>query len=259
MLHPAEQAHIGVGQALGGHVTLLDGGIGLVHPAQTMRSFNCLSCWSFAALPALSAYTLSFYPARQRPPVIALTDLLRPAAHALLVEQGWQPAAPRQLFMQRSAALLTRATDLPIHPLSAELVAEFVALVARSFGWDAAFEQEQAALYQHQVAQQIGLHYVVLIDGAVVATTSIIPARPPLATSWGIYKVTTRPDYRGRGLATALISRAIQDARAAGASDVFLYTDPVGPAVPLYEWLEFAPLFIRTFYIWPEPGRPGPG
>lgn len=255
MLHPAEQAHIGVGQVLGGRATLLDGGVGLVDPVQSMRSFNCVSCWSAAALPTLIEYARSFYPGQQRPPVIALTDRLPPSAHALLLERGWKQAVPRQLFMQRPAAPPPPAADVPIQPLAPELVEPFVALISRSFGWDTAFQQEQTVLYRRQVAEQIGRHYVALIDGTLVATTSILPSSLPHAASWGLYKVTTHPDYRGRGLATALISRAIHDALAAGGSDVFLYTDPASPAVSLYERLAFAPLFIRTFYIWPDPLR----
>jgi len=102
VLHPAEQAHIGVGQVLGGRATLLDGGVGLVHPGQAMRSFNCVSCWTAAALPTLIEYARSFYPGQQRPPVIALTDRLPSSAHALLIGWGWKQAAPRQLLKRNN-------------------------------------------------------------------------------------------------------------------------------------------------------------
>lgn len=247
-----------MGQALGCEVALLDGGISLIHPTQTMRAFNCVSCWSPVALPALAEYARRCYPARQRPAVIALTDRLPRSAHALLTDQGWQPATPRQLFMQRPAAPPLPVAALPIQPLSPALIGEFVGLVAQSFGWDARLAQEQRTLYERQVAEQIGLHYVALLDGVVVATASIVPATPAPATIWGIYKVTTRPDQRGRGLATALLSRAIDDAQAAGADTVFLYTAPDGPAVSLYRRLGFTPLFMRTCYLWPD-HRSDPG
>ena len=251
VLHPTEEAHIGVGRAHGAQVEKLDGALALVHPAPAMRSFNCLSCWSPAALPRLMSDTISFYQARQRTPVIALTDRLPPAAHALLIEAGWQASAPRQLFMERSGPAPSARSDLTIRPLSPALIAPFAALIAESFGWSAALQAQQHPLYQNLLARKRGLHYVALIDDLLVGTASIEPAAAPYATSWGLYKVTTHPAYRGQGIATTLVIRALQDAAAAGARNVFLYTNPDGPAVSIYERLGFAPLFCRTLYLWP--------
>lgn len=252
MLHPAEQDHIEVGRTLGCRIELLDGGVCVLHPHQQMRSFNSLSCWSAAALPRLTEQAISFYRSHGRDPVIALTDLLPTSAHAQLIDAGWQPLAPLQLFMQRSGAPpaphSSLDADITIDQLTPELIEPFVALVARSFDWDAALQAQQVALYRRQVAERIGRHYVALADGALVATTSILPSAAPPTPSWGLYKVTTQPGYRGRGIATALLMRALQDAAAEGLERVFLYTRPDGPAVALYERLGFSTLFCRTLY-----------
>jgi ribosomal protein S18 acetylase RimI-like enzyme len=251
VLHPTEEAHIGVGRAHGAYVETLDGALALVHPAPAMRSFNCLSCWSPAALPQLMSHAISFYQARRRPPVIALTDRLPPAAHAMLIEAGWQASAPRQLFMERTGPGPGARADLTIRPLSPALIAPFAALIAESFGWSAALQAQQHPLYENLLARRRGLHYVALIDDMVVGTASIEPAVAPHETHWGLYKVTTHAAFRGQGIATTLVTRALQDAAAAGARNVFLYTNPDGAAVSIYERMGFAPLFCRTLYIWP--------
>ncbi len=64
--------------------------------------------------------------------------------------------------------------------------------------------------------------------------------------------VATFPEARGRGYAGALVGRAIVESQAVAADDVWLLTEPDGPALPLYERLGFAEAgriasFLGTF------------
>ena len=55
----------------------------------------------------------------------------------------------------------------------------------------------------------------------------------------GIYGVSTVRAHRGKGVATALLLRAIADARAAGCDIIFLRTAALSEARRLYERLGF--------------------
>jgi len=67
----------------------------------------------------------------------------------------------------------------------------------------------------------------------------------------GIYAVTTMPAFRGRGLASTLIARAIADARAAACDVICLSTVSDGDAERLYRRLGFERVFESV--LWTAP------
>jgi GNAT superfamily N-acetyltransferase len=64
----------------------------------------------------------------------------------------------------------------------------------------------------------------------------------------GIYSVTTLPEYRGRGLGTALTVTAMKSARAAGYSEAMLFATPSGYLV--YKRLGFETVSTADLFIW---------
>lgn len=54
--------------------------------------------------------------------------------------------------------------------------------------------------------------------------------------------VVTFPQVRRRGLASALVRRAVSEASTAGAERTYLLADPEGAAVPMYERIGFRPV-----------------
>jgi GNAT superfamily N-acetyltransferase len=59
----------------------------------------------------------------------------------------------------------------------------------------------------------------------------------------------THPDYRHRGLATALIAHCVADARARGAGPVVIGADPHDTPRQMYAALGFRPLFLSRGYL----------
>lgn len=247
MFHPVEQAHLAVAETIGCSVQPLTDGVALIHPLLTLRSFNCVSCGSAATLPQLVDQARSLYAAHGRPLMLALAEHVAAAGQNWLHAHGWQPQTPIQLFMVHEAAppLLPAAE---ITELTAALIPTFVAILHESFGWSVAVRDQQLAHYRDLVAQTIGRHYLALADGVPVAATSLFAAGDAMRR-WGVYKVATLPPYRGRGLASALVARALHAAYAGGAESVFLYTQADSPAVAMYARLGFVPAFQRTIYV----------
>jgi GNAT superfamily N-acetyltransferase len=90
-------------------------------------------------------------------------------------------------------------------------------------------------------------HYLGLLDGRPVATAALFRGREAA----GIYWVSTLPDARGRGVATAMIGHVLREAKASGYGIATLNATAEGH--PLYRRLGFADRFAMGLYYRPAP------
>jgi GNAT superfamily N-acetyltransferase len=86
----------------------------------------------------------------------------------------------------------------------------------------------------------------VWVDGGARSYLSSWPGDNGVGMVEDLY---TEPEYRRRGLATALLVRAIADARERGAGPVLIGADPAGSPKQLYAALGFRPLFLHAEYL----------
>ncbi len=82
-------------------------------------------------------------------------------------------------------------------------------------------------------------YYLGCIDGEAVATLHLITHRGTA----GIYAVGTKRDFRRRGISTAMMARAIEDARARRCPEITLSTAAGGYGQSLYERQGFEMVF----------------
>jgi ribosomal protein S18 acetylase RimI-like enzyme len=96
--------------------------------------------------------------------------------------------------------------------------------------------------------------YVWEQDGKIVGNTSLIPFRDHGRRVYLVANVATHPDYRRQGIGRALTERAMLQARAKGASAVWLHVRDDNPgAIRIYESLGFQEIARRTaWYAGPE-------
>lgn len=59
----------------------------------------------------------------------------------------------------------------------------------------------------------------------------------------------THPSFRGRGIATAMIARAIEHVRSQGAEEILIGALATDPPKRLYASLGFAPVCVTREYI----------
>ena len=59
----------------------------------------------------------------------------------------------------------------------------------------------------------------------------------------------THPDYRNRGIATALIHHCVADARAKGAGPVVIVADPTDTPKNIYARMGFRPVAVVGHYL----------
>jgi ribosomal protein S18 acetylase RimI-like enzyme len=87
--------------------------------------------------------------------------------------------------------------------------------------------------------------YLAWADGIPVATGILLQ----MEEAAQVLAVGTLPGMRGRGIASSLMRRLIQDWQACGQGFLFLDTEPGGAAARLYQGLGFMPLYRRELWM----------
>lgn len=105
------------------------------------------------------------------------------------------------------------------------------ALAEKEMAWDGMGEQAR--------------WYLAWSDGIPVATAILLQ----LPDAAQILAVGTLPGMRGRGIASALMRRLIQDWQKERQGFLFLDTEPDGDAARLYKGLGFMPVYRRELWI----------
>jgi GNAT superfamily N-acetyltransferase len=79
--------------------------------------------------------------------------------------------------------------------------------------------------------------YLARLDGRAVGACDLFES-----ARWGrVDSVVTRPEWRRRGVASALVARAVADSLTSGNFETYLFTEPGGVAERLYRRLGFVP------------------
>lgn len=106
----------------------------------------------------------------------------------------------------------------------------------------------------NEITEGIGLGFVWIEDGRLVGNTSIYPAQLPAGSprSWIIANVAVHPDYRGRGIARALMHASLDAIRVRSKTPhptaILQVVDPNPVALHLYESLGFTAERRWTFW-----------
>ena len=92
--------------------------------------------------------------------------------------------------------------------------------------------------------------FLARVDGVDCAFFSSWPGRNGLGKVEDLF---TLPEFRRRGIATALIARTVADARERGAGPVVIGADPGDTPKALYAMLGFRPVCLSRMRLWTAP------
>lgn len=95
--------------------------------------------------------------------------------------------------------------------------------------------------------------FIARVDGVDCGFFSGFPGENGVGLVEDLY---TRDDFRGRGVATALIAACVEDARARGAGPVLIGARPDDTPKQMYAALGFRPLCVKRAYLRVPPGSP---
>jgi len=181
---------------------------------------------------------------------------LPPACEARLVLEGYRPHNPLvSLVLEGPLRSHGHAPQIDIRPATTE--ADWASIAAlkqldheeqlvRGFrsDWPQAITDE---ITHAKRCKQPDVRY--LIARASEVDCGFFSAWPGHAGMGMVEDLFTRPDYRGRGIGSALIAACVQDARTRGASAVLV--NPLGADTPkrMYAALGFRPLCVQRSYL----------
>jgi GNAT superfamily N-acetyltransferase len=184
-----------------------------------------------------------------QPPAVYLTPFDQPASTAgRLAARFLVEDTPRVSMALRGDAGAFRTNgDVAVERLDPAAVREFSTVVAA--GDDAWVEPFLRANVQRRVHDARHAFYLARLDGRPAGATLLFSED---ATA-GLYFVATAPAQRGRGVATTLLARAIEDARRAGSEVIALECLAGGDAHRLCQRLGFQPAHEAS--LWVQPAR----
>jgi GNAT superfamily N-acetyltransferase len=184
-----------------------------------------------------------------------------PGFEAELALRGYRPRPTLQMLLE--GPLAARPPAVEIRAATTDRDWEAIARLSRLDHEEGAIRLAQplwdASVTQHMVdARREKLPavrtWLARADGQDCAFFSSFPGENGTGMVEDLF---THPDHRGRGVATALIARAVDDARERGASAVMIGANPDDTPKAIYARLGFRPLCLSRNYGLDRQPRPG--
>jgi ribosomal protein S18 acetylase RimI-like enzyme len=178
---------------------------------------------------------------------------LEPAFRAL----GWQPE--RYIFMAYRGPGERAAATRDVCEVDCEAARPLRELVTRGEPWATDDEVVGMVLDADELRARQGRarHFAAVVEGEVASAADLLSD----GHTAQVEDVVTHPDFRGRGLASGIVLRAVEEALAAGHDFVFLVADDGDWPKELYARLGFAAIgrkwaFVRLPVPAGPPGTP---
>jgi GNAT superfamily N-acetyltransferase len=175
-----------------------------------------------------------------------------PAFVARLVLDNYERTDALVLLLE--GELAGRAPDHDLRPI--ETQADWVAFAElHAIDWSEHMERQKRSEDSSVPAQMLASHKAK--QPPVQFWLAYVDGRPrAYFNSWGgiggvgqVEDLFTHPDFRHRGLATALIHQCVADARRAGAGSVVIVADPTDTPKNMYAGMGFRPVAAYSQYL----------
>jgi len=201
---------------------------------------------------AAIASAVDFFTARQLP------FMWWPLCHdcEALERTGFQPGGTMKGIVLELAHWEPKVLDLPAGLAIREVCAPeeqllFMRIMAQAFGMNPGAEQQMAAIFQAAVEQGDMHNLMAYVDDVPVATVTLSTC----SSVGGLWDGACLPDYRRRGILTALLQAALQESRRRGQQHAMAILMPKGMARGPTQTLGMVDVSDHPFYLY---GATGP-
>jgi ribosomal protein S18 acetylase RimI-like enzyme len=183
-----------------------------------------------------------------RMPAAELTPLDRPKSLPERLERrGLRKTGGKlYLLLRDDAPAIATNRDVAIKTVGPDDVRAFAQIHGGSDRWARKLSLGSTMEGIHEPGNTF---YLGIIDGEPAGSGHLLIDGKTAA----IYALATLRAHRGKGIATAIVARAIADARAADCDCISISTDLSNPARSIYEGVGFAPFFESALWTVPVP------
>lgn len=183
--------------------------------ARRARSVNAIGAGVLPLAEKIS-HCIRFYAGHKLPCLFRVTPFSLPVdLDAALARAGFAAGGDTRV-MKLSLAEIAGAPQSSARSISVE---QFTTAFGMLHGLDATMSKAESERY---AGSAIDGAYVAQFDGDVPIACGSVAVDGALA---GIFGMVTAPSHRGRGIATALVARLLDQARAAGARTAYLQVE----------------------------------
>ena len=177
-----------------------------------------------------------------------LDPLVPPAVEARLALEGYDAGAELQMLLEGDLRAPPPSVD--VRPVESDADWESFTLLQRTDHEEVNRKEGRERFPAHVSEQMMGTkrakcpdvaYFLARLDGVDCGFFSSWPGVDGLGKVEDLF---THPDHRRRGVASALIVRAVTDARERGARGILIGADPDDTPMHMYAALGFRPLFL---------------
>jgi len=183
-------------------------------------------------------------------PHFQLWSITRPSNFSVdLWQRGFQEDGELDVMVWKKPAALPPPSGVRVRPASTVPDMErAVELVLRGFDFPMEWKDVLVSSLASEPDDVRGQTFLAEVDGRPAGVASLVTTGDRIA---GIYSVTTSPEFRRRGVATALSQRCIDAHREGGDEILTLQAFHGSPAQRLYEKLGFETAYGLTLHSLP--------
>ena len=221
------------------------GGALVVTSDAPIHGLNCIG--DFTADQHRAEYLLdvgfALLRAFDRDPAVELGPLDRPLSlREHVARRGLRLSGGRVVMAHDGSTPASSAPGIDVWPISPDDARTFAEIHSGGARW---VRQLSLRTTLGAMLDDGNTFYLAYVDGQAAGTLHLL-CDEGIA---GIYAVATLKAHRGRGVATALLRRAIRDARATGCETIALSTDRENQAQRLYAANGFVPLYETAMWL----------
>jgi GNAT superfamily N-acetyltransferase len=206
---------------------------------------NCLEGFTTdeRRIDALLDVGFALLRALDRAPAVKVTLLDRPKTLAKkLAARRLKPAETSVTMVYEGSGLPSAVDGVIVRRAGPEELQAFAQVHGTGTPWVRRLSMTSGMHALHEPGNSLYLGY---IEGEAAGTLHMLQD----SAAAGLYAVATIRRFRRHGVATALIARAVHDAREAGAGIIGLRTDAAGDARRLFETLGFRAAFETVLWV----------
>lgn len=239
-------------RGIGGQVEDRGNVVVVLNPHLPAKGFNfaCKVDAGATSKEAVIDYVTETFRARGLAPHFQLWSITRPSDFGVdLWQRGFHEDGELDVMVWKREGKVVASPDVEVRPVQGDAdMTNAVDLVIRGFGFPAEWRRIMLSSLTEEAEDVVGQTLLADLNGKTAGVAALLRTGDQIA---GLYSVATAPEFRGRGVATALTLRCIESFRQSGDEVLTLQVQRGSDAQRLYEKVGFDTAYTLSQYSLP--------